>query len=100
MILRTCLVKVRVVDTHAPHHGDVRILLLLRHEDWVRQPVRMQHLHNKPDRQKFLVLLLLLLLLLGANGQLVEPEEGKRAKELARRNCKHEDVPSFRAHQR
>ena len=37
---------------------------------------------------------------MGANGQLVEPEVGKRAKELARRNCKHEDVPSFGAHLR
>ena len=37
---------------------------------------------------------------MGANGQLVEPEEGKRAKELARRNCKHDDVPSFGAHLR
>ena len=37
---------------------------------------------------------------MGADGQLVEPEEGKLAKELARRNGKHEDVPSFGAHQR
>ena len=35
---------------------------------------------------------------MGANGQLVEPEEGKRAKELTRRNGKHEDVPGFGAH--
>ena len=52
MILRTRLVQVRVIDTHAPHYSHIRIIILFFYEDWICQPIRMQHLHNEPGRKQ------------------------------------------------
>ena len=47
VILRTSFVQVSVINTHAPHDGNIRIIILLFNEDWIRQPIRVQHLHNE-----------------------------------------------------
>src|SRR4051812_10210874 len=40
-IFGACLVHASVIDTHAPS------LVLLHHEDWVRQPLGVKHFHDK-----------------------------------------------------